>query len=49
MKQKFKFQPPAMLVFLVFRKSGLIKSCSSSEDLSSLSHIDWWKFYIHLN
>jgi hypothetical protein len=30
----FKFQPPAMFPFLVFRKSGPIKSFSSSEDLS---------------
>jgi hypothetical protein len=28
----FKFQPPALFVFLVFRKSALVKSGSSSED-----------------
>jgi len=48
----FKFKPPAMFPFFVFRKSGLIKSCSSSEDLSeykiSWSYVDWCKFYIHL-
>jgi hypothetical protein len=41
-----------MLQFFVFRKSGLIKSCSSSEDLSRhtilWSFVDWCKFYIHL-
>jgi hypothetical protein len=46
----FECQPPAMFVFLVSRKSGLIKRCSSSEDLSvyniSLSHVDRWKFCI---
>jgi hypothetical protein len=48
----FKFQPPSMFVFFVFRKSGLIKSCSSSEDLSkqkiSRSYVYWYKFCIHL-
>jgi hypothetical protein len=41
-----------MFVFLVFDKNGLIKSCSSFEDLSvykiSLSHVDWCKFCICL-
>jgi hypothetical protein len=41
-----------MFVFFVFRKSGLIKSCSSSEDPSeykfSWSYVDWHKFFIHL-
>jgi hypothetical protein len=48
----FNFQPPAIFVFLVFRKSGLIKSCSSSEDLPaykiSWSHANWCKFCIHV-
>jgi hypothetical protein len=48
----FKFQKPAMFLFFVFHKSGLIKSCSSSEDLSehkmSWSYVDWCKFYTHL-
>jgi hypothetical protein len=48
----FKFQPLAMFIFLVYRKSSIIKSCSSSEDLSSYnvswSHADWWKLCIHL-
>jgi hypothetical protein len=41
-----------MFPFFVFRNSGLIKSCSSFEDLpeytTSWSYIDWWNFYIHL-
>jgi hypothetical protein len=41
-----------MLVFFVFDKNGLIKSCSSFEYLSvyklSWSHVDWRKFCIHL-
>jgi hypothetical protein len=48
----FKFKPPAIFPFFVFRKSGLIKSCSSPEDLSeykmSWSYVEWCKFYIHL-
>jgi hypothetical protein len=39
-------------MFPFFRKSGLIKSSSSSEDLPeykmSWSCADWCKFYIHL-
>jgi hypothetical protein len=42
-----------MFVFMESRKSGLIKSCSCSEDLSThkilLSHVDWCKFCIHLS
>jgi hypothetical protein len=42
-----------MFPFFIFRKSSLIKSCSSSEDLSeyniSWSYVDRCKFYIHLN
>jgi hypothetical protein len=48
----FEFQPPAKFVFLFFPESGLIKSCSSSEDLPtwkvSLYRAEWWKFWIHL-
>jgi hypothetical protein len=48
----FNIQLVAMFVFLVFDKNGLIKSCSSFEDLSvfeiSWSHVDWYKFCIHL-
>jgi hypothetical protein len=48
----FKFQKPVMFLFFVFCKSGPIKSCSSSEDLSeyniSWSYVDWCKFYNHL-
>jgi hypothetical protein len=32
----YKLQPPVLFVFLVFHKSGLINSCSSSEDLPDL-------------
>jgi hypothetical protein len=32
----FNFQPSSMLVLLAFHKNGLIKSCSSFEDLSAL-------------
>jgi hypothetical protein len=49
----FKYQQPAYFVFLVFRKNGLTKSHSSSEDLSeykiSWSYVNWRKFCIHLN
>jgi hypothetical protein len=48
----FKNQTAAMFVFFVFDKNGLIKSCSSFEDLSvqkiSWSHVEWCKFCIHL-
>jgi hypothetical protein len=48
----FKFQLPAILIFLDFCKSGFIKSCSSSEDLLARtiqwSHVDWWKFCTNL-
>jgi hypothetical protein len=48
----FNIQKAAMFVFVVFDKNGLIKSCSSFEDLSVYkipwSHIDWCKFCIHL-
>jgi hypothetical protein len=48
----FNIQTAAMFVFFVFDKNGLIKSCSSFEDLSenkiSRSHVDWCKFCIHL-
>jgi hypothetical protein len=41
-----------MFVFFVFDKNGLIKSCSSFEDLSvykiSWSHVDCCKFCIHI-
>jgi hypothetical protein len=44
----FNIQTAAMFVFFVSDKSGLIKSCSSFEDLSvykvSWSHVDWCKF-----
>jgi hypothetical protein len=48
----FNIRTAAMFVFFVFGKNGLIKSCLSFEDLSvykiSWSHVDWWKFCIHL-
>jgi hypothetical protein len=48
----FNIQTAAMFVFFVFDKNGLIKSCSSFEDISvnniSWSHVDWCKFCIHL-
>jgi hypothetical protein len=48
----FNIQTAAMFVFFVFNKNGLIKSCSSFDDLSvykiSRSHVDWCKFFIHL-
>jgi hypothetical protein len=41
-----------MFAFLAYRKSGLIKSCSSSEDLLeykiSWQQVAWCKFSIHL-
>jgi hypothetical protein len=49
---EFSIQTAAMFVFYVFDKNGLIKSCSSFEDLLvykiSWSHVDWCKFCIHL-
>jgi hypothetical protein len=46
------YQPPAMFIFFVFRKNGLMKSCSSSEDLSEYEilwpYVEWWKSCIHL-
>jgi hypothetical protein len=46
------FQPLSTFVFFVFHRNGLIKSCSLSKDLSeyntSWSHVDWYKFCIHL-
>jgi hypothetical protein len=51
-KCEFNFQYPTMFVFLVSRKSGLIKRCSSCEELSSYkmswSHVDWCTFCNHL-
>jgi hypothetical protein len=48
----FNIQLAAMFVFFAFDKNGLIKSCSSFEDLSenkiSWSRVDWCKFCIHL-
>jgi hypothetical protein len=50
----FNIQLAAMFVFFFFfvDKTGLLKSCSSFEDLSvykiSCSHVDWCKFWIHL-
>jgi hypothetical protein len=48
----FNIQTAAMFVFFVFDKNGLIKSCSSFDDLSayniSWSHVYWWKFCIYL-
>jgi hypothetical protein len=48
----FNIETATMFVFFVFDKNGLIKSCSSFQDLSeykiSWSHVDWCKFCIHL-
>jgi hypothetical protein len=48
----FNIQTAAMFVFFVFDKNGLIKSCSSFEDLSVYkilwSYVEWCKFCIHL-
>jgi hypothetical protein len=48
----FKFQLPAAFIFLLFCKSGVIISCSASEDLSdykiSWSYLDWCKICTHL-
>jgi hypothetical protein len=47
----FNFQLLSALMFLVFHKNGLNKSCSSFEDLStnviSWSHMDWFKSCFH--
>jgi hypothetical protein len=46
-------EPPVTFIFLVFRKTGLIKSCLSFEDMLAYkitwSRIDWCKFYIYLS
>jgi hypothetical protein len=48
----FNIKTAAMLVFFVYDKNGLIKSCSSFEDPSvykiSWFHVDWCKVCIHL-
>jgi hypothetical protein len=48
----FNIQTAAMFLFFVFDKNGLIKNCSSFEDLSvykiSWYHVDRYKFCIHL-
>jgi hypothetical protein len=48
----FNIQTAAMFIFFCFLQNGLIKSCSSFEDISvykiSWSHFDWCKFCIHL-
>jgi hypothetical protein len=48
----FNIQTAAMFVFFVSDKNGLIKSCSSLENLSvckiSWSQVDWCKFCTHL-
>jgi hypothetical protein len=48
----FRIQPPAKFIFLVSRKSGLTKSCLSSEDLLthkvSCFYVEWWTLCIHL-
>jgi hypothetical protein len=48
----FNFQQPTMFALLFFRKSCLIKSCPSFEDLLAykipLSYIGWCKFCPHL-
>jgi hypothetical protein len=48
----FSIQTAAMLVFFVFKKNYLLKTCLSLEDLSvykiSCSLVDWCKFCIHL-
>jgi hypothetical protein len=48
----FNILTAAMFVFFVSDKNGLIKSCSSFEDLSVYkilwSHVGWCKFCIHL-
>jgi hypothetical protein len=49
---EFNIQTAASSYFFVSDKNGLIKSCSSFEDLSvyktSWSYVDWCKFCIHL-
>jgi hypothetical protein len=48
----FKFQPPSMFPFFVFRKCCLIKSCSTSEGLSEYKitwpYVEWCRLRIHL-
>jgi hypothetical protein len=48
----FNSQTAAIFEFFVFDKNGLIKSCSSFEDLSVFkipwSHVDWCKFCINI-
>jgi hypothetical protein len=48
----FNIKTAAIFVFFVSDKNGLIKSCTSFEDLSvykmSWSHVDWCKFCIQL-
>jgi hypothetical protein len=48
----FNIQTAVMIVFFVFDKNNIIKSCSFFEDLSvykiSRYHVDWCKFCIHL-
>jgi hypothetical protein len=48
----FNIQTAAMFVFFVFDKNGLIKSCSSFDDLSvckiSWTHVYWCKFCVYL-
>jgi hypothetical protein len=47
----FNSQPSAMFVLLVLPKHGLIRSCSSFQDISiykiAWSHVGRWKFCIH--
>jgi hypothetical protein len=49
---KFKYQPLAMYVFLVFHENGPNKSCSPSEGLSKYkipwSYVEWCKFCFYL-
>jgi hypothetical protein len=46
------FNLSACSCFWIFCKSGLIKCCLSSEDLSAYRslwfHVNWWKFFLHL-
>jgi hypothetical protein len=50
---RFNLELTAMFLFLVFGKGGLIKSFSSSDDLSDVKilwpYVDWSKFWIHLS
>jgi hypothetical protein len=49
----FKYSTARHVRIFCFYKSGNAKSCLSTEDLSaykiSWSHVNWRKFYIHLN